>query len=44
MQRWDTMIQKKNSTTNHRAFIEPTVEGMRKKGKNRSKISNSEIL
>ena len=44
MQRWDKMIQKKNNTINHRDFIEPTVECMRKKGKKRQKIQASEIL
>ena len=44
MQRWDEMIKKKNNTIDHKDFIEPTIECMRKKGKKRQKIQNSEIL
>ena len=44
MSRWGHKIYKQNNTTDLKAFIEPTVEGMRKKGTKREKISCSEIL
>ena len=44
MKRWGEMMERKNSTTDHRAFIEPTVESKRRKQKTQKKISGIDIL
>jgi len=44
MSRWNEITRKASSTTDHRAFIEPTTGVMRKRSKKRQKVSDTEIL